>query len=713
VPAGADILMLLGLPAIFVTAYIQRSGRRLDGSKPSHPGTLASMAMRAQPHVTWKRTVRAGGIALGAFVLLVAAFMALRAMGIGPAGSLFAKGVLTRQDALVVTDFAAPAADSSLGDVVSEAVRSDLAQSHEVTVVRSSEIAEALANMQRPATTRIDLPLARELAQRSGYKAVIDGTITPVNGGGYILTLRLMNAASGDELASVREEARDAGDLIPAIDRVTRDLRGRLGESLRDVQSAPSLARVTTASLPALRKYTEGYRANYVESDFPKAIALLDEATKLDTNFAEAYRLEARVAQNANKPQEMKEALIAKAFAHRESLPDGQRALVEADYYANYYQPGPHTDRQKAIAAYLRAIADDPGNGTTENLLGLLYEGERQYARAESVYTAAVAHTPSGFSMFNLAMAQLNQGKLDAAARTVAAAERRFPDFADATATVLPAEVWIAQHGIDSMAVLCDRGTLPALAGASQPRVCAVPEYAAGQIARALSSSARTPDPSFMQIWANASLLDRPAVARKLADSLAALHPPARVSAGDVFRRNSVVRAYAAAGEPEKARAYYQAMYTAMDTAMRRSVSAALHVDRARIAMAERQYPTAVKEFTAADTEYDGRPVACGACRLPELGFAYDLAGDHAAAVRTFEQYVSSPGSQRIGTDPYYLAAVYKRLGELYDEQGKPDKAADYFSRFVHLWRNADPELQPKVAEVRARLAILDKAARR
>ena len=35
------------------------------------------------------------------------------------------------------------------------------------------------------------------------------------------------------------------------------------------------------------------------------------------------------------------------------------------------------------------------------------------------------------------------------------------------------------------------------------------------------------------------------------------------------------------------------------------------------------------------------------------------------------------------------------------------------FTRFVHLLRNADPELQPKVAEVGARLAVLERAAHR
>ena len=53
---------------------------------PAARGTMATLAIKASPHVSWQRTVRGGMIAVGVFVLLVAGFMTLRALGIGPAG---------------------------------------------------------------------------------------------------------------------------------------------------------------------------------------------------------------------------------------------------------------------------------------------------------------------------------------------------------------------------------------------------------------------------------------------------------------------------------------------------------------------------------------------------------------------------------------------------------------------------------------------------
>jgi len=62
----------------------------------------------------------------------------------------------------------------------------------------------------------------------------------------------------------------------------------------------------------------------------------------------------------------------------------------------------------------------------------------------------------------------------------------------------------------------------------------------------------------------------------------------------------------------------------------------------------------------------------------------------------------------RFGVDADYLAGTYKRLGELYEAKGDKTKAASYYTKFITLWKDADPELQPRVAEVRKRLARLN-----
>jgi len=54
-----------------------------------------------------------------------------------------------------------------------------------------------------------------------------------------------------------------------------------------------------------------------------------------------------------------------------------------------------------------------------------------------------------------------------------------------------------------------------------------------------------------------------------------------------------------------------------------------------------------------------------------------------------------------------YLAPAELRLAETRDRLGDRRAAAAHYTRFIELWRNADPELQPRVLAARARLRQL------
>src|SRR4029079_16390015 len=116
---------------------------------------------------------------------------------------------------LLVADFTSRG-DSSLGNVMTEAVRSDLGQSKVVSLVAPAAVAAALQRMQRPASARFELTLAREMAQRDGIKGIVDGDITPL-GTGYALSLRLVSADSGNVLTSFRTSVDKPSDPMHAI----------------------------------------------------------------------------------------------------------------------------------------------------------------------------------------------------------------------------------------------------------------------------------------------------------------------------------------------------------------------------------------------------------------------------------------------------------------------------------------------------------------
>ncbi|HWB42691.1 MAG TPA: serine/threonine-protein kinase, partial [Gemmatimonadales bacterium] len=182
---GSLGVMLAGLPVIGITAFVQRTAQRAYTATPQHTpgggvtaqGTLATLALKASPHVSWHRTWVGGWIALGVFAVMVVGFMVTRAFGIGPAASLRGKGAFGARETVVVADFRSPAADSTLGPTVAEALRTDLGQSSSLNVLTRASVREILGLMQRPTESVVPFELAREIATREGAKAVLDGEI--------------------------------------------------------------------------------------------------------------------------------------------------------------------------------------------------------------------------------------------------------------------------------------------------------------------------------------------------------------------------------------------------------------------------------------------------------------------------------------------------------------------------------------------------------
>jgi tetratricopeptide (TPR) repeat protein len=97
-------------------------------------------------------------------------------------------------------------------------------------------------------------------------------------------------------------------------------------------------------------------------------------------------------------------------------------------------------------------------------------------------------------------------------------------------------------------------------------------------------------------------------------------------------------------------------------------------------------------------------PNTCRPCTQLEIARLFDAMGRADSAIVYYESYLETPYNFRIFVDARNLADVHERLGQLSDERGDPKNAALHYARFVELWADADPELQPRVRAAQARL---------
>jgi len=702
---GAVVLLLVGLPIMLFTGHQERR-RAIARTTMVHTPVPETGVTR---WLTWRKAILGGGLAFGGLAVVAGTYTAMRVLGIGPIGTLVASGVLKNRDKLILADFENRAADSTLGPSVTEAFRVDLQQSQTLRLVDAAEINDALRRMERSSGSTIGPGLAREIAERSGIKAVVAGQIDPV-GTSYVLSASLLDAADGRVLTAVRETADGPGELLKAIDRLSAKLRERIGESLVTIRESRALERVTTPSLPALRKYSEA--VHYTDLEQPdEAIPLLEEAIALDTGFAMAYRKLAVALDNANLSPSRSIQAVTKAYEHRDRLPDIERELAVA-----YYHTNADYDEAKVAAAYRSVLNLDPDNDVALNNLANLLNKQRRYAEAETLATRATRVGASASFYQNAAAAQTALGRPQAAESTLAALKKVSPG----GPAPLELEAWIDLSRRDYASAdtvirrLRDRERTSQMWQANTSDMLSMVAEARGRLADAAqhqrdfmaAGEARGLPRDYLVGATRLALLDiryrnRPADALAQVSAALGKHPLDSIAPAD-RPYLSLAEVYARAHKPDQARRYLKEYEAAVPDQVRRSIGWR-GLAYGAVAEAEGHAQEAIAAYQQAYAEAG----YCGVCGLPQLAALYDHQGQTDSARAVYQRYLETPAPANRRIDPAELAASYKRLGELYEARNDRKRAVEYYGRFVELWKDADAELQPGVREVRGRLARL------
>ena len=701
---GAAGLMAAGLPIIALTGHFER--RRAEARATGR--ILPPSAGGVQHWFTWRKAIRGGLIAFGVLAVVAGGYTVMRLAGIGPAGTLVASGRLKAKDRMIVADFENRTSDPGLAGSITEAFRIDLGQSPVVRLLSTAELAAALGRMQRDPASPLTAALAREIAAREGAKAVVSGEISPI-GKGYVLSARLVDAADGSELVALRETADDDAGIVSALDRLSGRLRERIGESLRTIRGGEPLDQVTTGSLEALRLYTEAARRSDA-GDSPGAVPLLEQALALDSGFAMAWRKLAVALANAAASEDRIIDATTRAYQHRERLPE-----IERQYTIAYYHNRVDVDPAREEAAYRRVLQLRPDDGTAVNNLAILMLSGLRPAVAESLIRPLVAsrNYPSNADL-QLVAALVGQRLFDEADRFLGARLKAFPDhplllwargYGTAAAQHFPEaeRAWLTL-GLKTRetewrfaAALGLGGTLQAqgkLADAErqarQTATLAAARNLPGQALRTYADLARQ-YLLFRQDTAGALRLLEEGLRTFPLDSIPRYDRPL----------TALSVAHAVAGQTARARADLERYEAEVPIGVRRGTWGWFEA-RGWLALAEGRAQDAVAAFTA------GRLVdGCPDCGNWEEGLAFERANQPDSALAAYQRAAATGSVWKPRGDALGLGPSLRRLGELYETRGDKTRALEAYTRFLDLWKDADPVLQPAVTAARERVAHL------
>ncbi|HMK23382.1 MAG TPA: protein kinase, partial [Terriglobales bacterium] len=289
-----------------------------SGSAKAAVGTIAPVAGQAGKRPKWL-------VPSGVAILILAAI----------GGVLLLRShktqALTAKDTILLSDFVNTTGDAVFDGTLKEALAVQLAQSPYLNIYPQDRVRDTLRYMGRSPEERVTPDLARQLCQREGIKAVLNGSIASI-GSNYVVGVEAVNCQSGDTLAREQVEVARKEQVIGAVGKTASGLRGKLGESLASVKQFDAPAEeATTSSLEALKAFSMG-EAERDRGTELNAVPFYKHAIDLDPNCAIAYARLGQVYGNEGDEERSIE-LTRKAFELRDRVSELEKFYIASHYY--------------------------------------------------------------------------------------------------------------------------------------------------------------------------------------------------------------------------------------------------------------------------------------------------------------------------------------------------------------------------------------------
>ncbi len=198
----------------------------------------------------------------------------------------------------------------------------------------------------------------KEIGEQLGVAHLLEGSIRKANNRVRI-TAQLVKASDGFHLWSETYD-RELTDIFAIQDEIARAITKALAIELKLTDSDESLVTASTGNMDAYDHYLEAKGLIAQRSDFPRAIALLAEATELDPNFAAGWAA-------------------------------GAQAHTLAYYYFNTSRDE-HLNQAEIMAK--KALRIEPNLSQAHSVLGDVYRDRSQWVLARKSYLRALALNP-------------------------------------------------------------------------------------------------------------------------------------------------------------------------------------------------------------------------------------------------------------------------------------------------------------------------------
>lgn len=319
--------------------------------------------------------------------------------------------VLTEKDSVIVADFTNSTSEPVFDGTLRQGLAVQLEQSPFLNLISEQRIRGTLSMMGKPVDTALTGETAREVCQRTGAAATIEGSIAPL-GSAFVLGLRARNCRTGDVLDDEQEQVARKEDVLSGLSKIAGRFRTHVGESLRSIQQySTPLVEATTPSLTALHAYSKGWQVHAAHGA-SASLPFFQRAIEIDSQFAVAHASLGRMYADLDQTG-LAAASVTKAWQLRDHASEYERFFISAAYETQV--TGNMDAARRICETWAQTYPRDPRSHMM--LSGIVYKSPGDYEQALAEAQKAIEMDPDFFvpyysrGVLNTYLGRIEEGK--------------------------------------------------------------------------------------------------------------------------------------------------------------------------------------------------------------------------------------------------------------------------------------------------------------
>jgi serine/threonine protein kinase/Tfp pilus assembly protein PilF len=358
----------------------------LDAWRSQEAGATLRFHANVASAVPTNQWIKWGGVVAAAIALSAGGYLVFKETSRPHHSAQLA--VATPAISLAIMPFYNASADSSLnwlGSSLADMLGGDIGQSANLRMVSPDRLHQVLQDLHISGSSQVDIATLRRMAEFTNAGTIIFGQY--VTAGSQIrIDTTILDLAS-DNRTVITTTVPDQKELLTSVDSLAGQIREKLTANPDVLKELKAHAqRPSTTSVEALRAYDSGLqlarKGNNVD-----ALTQLQSATTDDPNFALAYSKLGEIYSELGH-DDLAQTASRRAVELSDSLPVAEKYLIEASHARIV------NDIPKAIAAYEKIAAENPGDTDVQFTLAGLYEQSSNFAAAKQRLAAVLANDP-------------------------------------------------------------------------------------------------------------------------------------------------------------------------------------------------------------------------------------------------------------------------------------------------------------------------------